>query len=138
MILLVKNIGPDVTVKQLTTFIESALKSWMPFKSGKINSAKILQLRDITTNIHEYHGLVFLDDKYGEIAIKKLNRTKFINRYVNVREYKLRSTSNDRRNLTNLQDIIKNKQYDRRRGDNLQIINDDIIVSAIKSAHRKY
>lgn len=146
MIIFVRNIGPNITVTDLKKFIESGMKSWIPFKSGKVHKAKILTLRNIKTNSYEYHGLVYVDNEYGKMAIRRLNRKKIKNRPVNVRQYIERSRSNDRRrsyiNIShNDIDLIGqgNRFTDRRRGHHLEVVDQSIVkISAVESAYRKY
>lgn len=137
MIIFVSNIGKDASVPALKKFIESAIVSWIPFSSGQVKNVKIHTLIDLKTKLKEYHGLIELDDKYGKIAIKKLNRKRFMDRYVNVREYKTRSFFNDRRNPINDSKIC-DRYEERRRGDNVEVITDHTSFSAVERAHRKY
>lgn len=138
MILFVKNIAPTTTIPELTLFIESALKSWIPFRSGKIHYARIVAYKDMHNKITENHGLVFLDDKYGRIAIKKLNRKKFNGKYVNVREYKTRAVENDRRRSINIGDETGKRVADRRRGEKLHKTERGIEVITVSAPRKQF
>jgi len=147
MIVFIRNIGPSVAKQDIMQFVAPAIKSWIPWKSGKIYDISILTLKDLKTNTLEYHALVYVDDYHGKMIIKKLNCKKFFDRYVNVREYHTRSWRNDRRTSTSLANIpgkdydgaIGSRVSDRRRGKNLEIIDSiSAKFTAVDHARRKH
>ena len=98
MIIFLKNIPAQTKHSDITAFMKPAMKAGLFGKKGVIEKIKVLQLKDTRTNISEYHGLVTVQpDATAERIIKRLNRKKFLNRYIAVREYQRRDWHNDPR-----------------------------------------
>ncbi|WP_446809472.1 hypothetical protein ACH50O_19805 [Methylomonas sp. 2BW1-5-20] len=100
MILIIKNIPSITKESELGDFVDSALKFCLliPIKLGNILKTDIFCLKNIKTNVLSFHGRVFIDDeKAGKRVIRKLHGKRFKNKIVEVREYFIRSSKNDRR-----------------------------------------
>lgn len=119
MILLFKNIPSTTTSKDLRNFVEPHLKyvSFLAFKRGNIFKTDTFTYKDKNYNYPFLYGIVFVDTtKAGLYLIKKLNGKRYKNKMIEVREYFVRSTKNDRRlKQTTIPDEIRNKRKGDRR-----------------------
>ncbi len=98
MIVFLRNIPAQTRREDIIVFIEPALKTHFFGKKGVIETIQVLQLKDKDTNISEFHGLVAIEPDAAAIkVIKRLNRKKFLNKFIAVREYQPRSWHNDPR-----------------------------------------
>ena len=95
-------------------------------KKGVVENIKVLQLKDARTNISEYHGLVIMQpDSAAKKVIKRLNRKKFLNKYIAVREYRRRDWHNDPR-LNDMEPASRSSELrmtDRRRK-SIEVVED--------------
>ncbi len=126
MILFVRNIPENTRTKELKDFVEPALDRRFFFlpKRGRVLKAEILALQNQHNKLIEHHGLVFLDSKPAlECALSNLRGKRFKNRPLQIREYKYRSTKNDRRRFASANGLFEDQRlHDRRRGSNMQVI----------------
>ena len=98
MIIFLKNIPVQTKHSDIAAFIKPAMKAGLFGKKGVVENIKVLQLKDARTNISEYHGLVTMQpDSAAKKVIKRLNRKKFLNKYIAVEEYQRRDWHNDPR-----------------------------------------
>jgi len=118
MNIFLRRIPAGTKISEIVDFIEPALAGGLLSKSGHIDHVKIIVLKDTSTNIKEYHGLVAVDtDAVGKRIIKKLNRQVFKGKHIVVREYHDRSWHNDpriNRNEWN-EELASKRNSDRRR-----------------------
>lgn len=128
MIIFIRKIPADTKLSEVIAFVEPALKGRLFRKGGVIKGAKILVLRDKRLNAIEFHGLVTVElDKVALRAIKDLKGRRFKGKFVVVRQYYQRNWHNDpRQNRAAAQaaDSIERRVSDRRRGKDLEIIED--------------
>ncbi len=128
MIIFIRKIPANTKLSEVIAFVEPALKRGLFRKGGIIKGAKILALRDKRLNAMEFHGLVTVEpDKVALRAIKQLKGQRFKGKFVVVRQYFQRSWHNDpRQNRAGAQgfDMIERRLSDRRRGKDLEIIED--------------
>ncbi len=111
----------------IVKFVEPEVKGGFFRKKGHIKSIKILVFRDLSLNILEYHGLVTVEpDLAAERVVRRLNRKKFLGKYIAVRKYIERSWHNDRRLNAKTAAILRRdrRENDRRRGAKLEIVED--------------
>jgi hypothetical protein len=142
MILIIPNISEKTSYIDIRNFVNPALKGFWPFtKDGKLEKIKITIFKDLNNNQLEYHALVYVNDVIiGNRLIRKLNKTKLLNKLVVVRSYEIRSWHNDRRaNHSIIKDDIKgSRRSDRRRGSQLQEITDvSTLFTGVKEFARK-
>ena len=98
MIIFLRNIPARTKHSDIKAFIEPAIKMSLFGKKGNIIKIKILHLKDSRTYISEFHGLVTIEpDTAAQKVIQRLNRKKFLNKYIAVREYQRRDWHNDPR-----------------------------------------
>lgn len=126
MILFIRNIPEATKTSDLKRFVQPALKARFFFlpDRGQIVKTEILALQNKHTKIIEYHGLVFLDSKPAvKQALNFLRGKRFKNRSLQVREYRHRSSKNDRRVFAPANGLFEDqRRQDRRRGDNVLMI----------------
>lgn len=98
MIIFLRNIPAKTKHSDIIAFMEPAMKASLFGKKSVIESVKVLHLKDSRTNISEFHGLVSIQpDAAAKKVIKRLNRKRFLNKYIAVREYQRRDWHNDPR-----------------------------------------
>lgn len=128
MVIFIRKIPANTKLSEIIGFIEPAIKGGLFRKSGKIRGAKILALRDMRLRTLEFHGLVTVEpDAVGLRAIKKLKGRRFKGKFVIVRQYFQRDWHNDPRQNRERQGdgiSIERRTFDRRRGKDLEIIQD--------------
>lgn len=100
-------------------FASKALKIifLLPFKIGKVQKVSSFHKRFAHHPFYVNYGLIFFDSrKSGLKAIRKLNGKRFKNKVVEVREYFIRSTKNDRRLIQTAvpNALLKRRKRDRR------------------------
>lgn len=126
MILFIRNIPDNTRVSELKSFVEPTLKPRLFFlpNRGTVVKAEIFALQNKHNKIVEHHGLVFLDSKYAlQTAMSKLKGKRFRNRSLQIREYKHRSSRNDRRVFAPANGMFEDqRQHDRRRGAAMQVV----------------
>jgi hypothetical protein len=92
------NIPADTQPKQIMDFIEPAIRGSLLKKGGRIENISILVQRGNHKYDYKYYGLVtIMPDAIAEQATKKLNRKRINGKNINVLEYKVRRSFNDRR-----------------------------------------
>lgn len=125
MIIFVRKISANTKLSELIDFVEPAVKGGLFRKGGVIKGAKILALKDTRLRTVEYHGLVTVEpEKEALRAIKKLKGKRFKGKFVVVRQYYQRSWHNDKRQSQQSLDNIERRMTDRRRGKELEVIED--------------
>jgi hypothetical protein len=98
MIVFLRNLPDDTTRQEIIDFVTPALKGGLFRARGLVTSLDILAIRDNSTRLMEYHGLVHVEpDEAGLRLIRKLHGRLFKGRRMTVREYVMRSWKNDRR-----------------------------------------
>ncbi len=126
---------------EIINFLKPVLKGNFIQKTGKITHIKILALRDTKTNEIEYHGLVTIDsDEAATRIIKKLNRKSFKNKRIVIREFFLRSWTNDPRNkMHSKNNQSGNRRFINRRRSTLEEISGrNVEYSSVQSFHKNY
>lgn len=125
MIIFIRKISANTKLSELIDFVEPAVKGGLFRKGGVIKGAKILALKDTRLRTVEYHGLVNVEpEKEALRAIKKLKGQRFKGKFVVIRQYYQRSWHNDKRQGQQGLDNIERRMTDRRRGKELEIIED--------------
>lgn len=140
MIIFIRNIPPITKLSELESFVDSGLKRSFFSPAGIITKTEILALKDKRTQLIEYHGLVYVEpDKAAQQAIKRLNGKIIHNKPVIVREFKIRSWHNDRReNHAQIYDKLHTgkRKGDRRR--DMEVVQDvSSLFTSNKMASRK-
>jgi RNA recognition motif-containing protein len=98
MIIILEQIPERTKKSDIVNFFSPVLRRSLFQKPGKIKQIKIPVLKDSTTNLVAFYGLVFIEPRETALrAIKKLNRKFFVGKHIAVREYIHRSDLNDRR-----------------------------------------
>jgi hypothetical protein len=106
MIIILKNISENTTLRMIANFIEPYIIG------GKIINTSLIAQQDSERNIVEYHALVtIVPDSIAEQAISKLHLKTINGKFVSVTEYQYRFRNNDPR----LKQITP--PSDKRRGD---------------------
>ena len=141
MILFLRNISAQTRHSDIVAFIEPAMKVILFGKKGTIERIKILHLKNSRTNISEFHGLVTIEpDVVAKRVLKRLNRKKFLDKHIVVRQYYQRDWHNDSR--LNHDSFIAAKYEKRmtdRRRKNIQVVEDiKQTFSSNKVFHRNY
>lgn len=127
MNIFLRRIPAQTKRKDIINFIQPAMKVGFFYRKGHIKRIEILVLRDTVINQLEYHGIVTIEpDLVAEKVIKKLNRKKFLGKYIAVREYRRRDWHNDRRLNGKMAAIVQRdrRELDRRRGSRVEIVED--------------
>lgn len=126
MIIFLRNIPAHTRQSDIIAFVKPALKVSFIYKKGIIENIKVLQLKDSRTNISGFHGLVTIQpDVAASRVIKRLNRKKFLNKYIAVREYYLRDWHNDSRINYDLQSSFKpEKRLAGRRRSSIEVVEE--------------
>ena len=126
MIIFLRNIPAQTRLSDIRAFIEPAIKMSLFGKKGKIGKIKVLHLKDSRTYISEIHGLVTIEpDTAAQKVIKRLNRKKFLGKYIAVREYQRRDWHNDVR--LNHKPFVSTKAERRiadRRRNSIEVVED--------------
>jgi len=140
MILILRRIPENTKKHEIIDFLAPVLKGSLLKKEGRIESVKILILKDVVNDSIEYHGLVTIDsDAAAKRVIKQLNRKPFKNKNIAVREYFFRSWHNDPRiNMGQWNEELENKRQGNRRRTRLEVITEEesIKFSSKRSDHR--
>lgn len=121
MLVFFKNIPPDTQKTDLIGFIKPAIKRSFFYRlfslPGAIVDITLLHLLDKDKNMVNVHGVVtIMPDDVAALVIKQLDRRVVNGRRITVREYHIRSETNDPRKASNdvSQDIIDMRVGDRR------------------------
>ncbi|NOQ12915.1 MAG: hypothetical protein GQ583_00335 [Methyloprofundus sp.] len=141
MILFLRSISAQTRRSDIIAFIEPAMKVSLFGKKGAIEQIKILHLKDARTNISEFHGLVTIEpDAAAKRVLKHLNRKKFLDKHIVVREYHQRDWHNDPRE--NHEPFISTKAEKRvtdRRRRNIEVVEGiKHKFSSNRTFHRNY
>ena len=141
MILFLRNISAQTRHSDIVAFIEPAMKVILFGKKGTIERIKILHLKNSRTNISEFHGLVTIEpDVVAKRVLKRLNRKKFLDKHIVVRQYQQRDWHNDPR--ISHEPFISTKHEkrntDRRRRDIEVVEGIKQTFSSSKVFHRNY
>ena len=141
MILFLRNISAQTRHSDIVAFIEPVMKASLFGKKGTIERIKILHLKNSRTNISEFHGLVTIEpDVAAKRVLKRLNRKKFLDKHILVREYHRRDWHNDPR--MNHDPFISTKHEKRiadRRRRNIEVVEEiKHTFSSSKIFHRNY
>jgi len=141
MILFLKCISGQTRYRDIVAFIEPAMKVSLFGKKGTIEQIKILHLKDSRTNISEFHGLVTIEPEVvAKRVLKRLNRKKFLDKHIVVREYSQRDWHNDPRlNDDSLKSTKHEKRITDRRRRNIEVVEEiKHTFSSNKDFHRNY
>jgi hypothetical protein len=115
MLIILKRISEDTTLRMIEDFVESANKASFFRKGGKIEDISIIALQDCQTDEIEYHGLVSLTpDSVAERVIKELNGKSINDKNILVSEYHYRFYHNDPR-LKQVTTLLDKRHGERRR-----------------------
>jgi hypothetical protein len=115
MIIVIQYIPSSTTELDIHNFVDPALKKFGVVRLGKIEKIDILALLNKPLRYFKCYSIVQINSKVaGQIAIKKLNGTRFKNRFVTVRKYSIRSVHNDSRNRDSFAGIEDRRMSDRR------------------------
>ncbi len=142
MIIFLRNIPSKTKHSDIIAFVESAMTVSLFGKKGSIEKIKVLQLKDSRTNISEFHGLVTIQpDVAAKRVIKRLNRKKFLNKYIAVSEYQRRDWHSDPR--LNQTPLVSTTKAEKRTGDrrrkNVEVVEDlTDTFSSNKTFHRNH
>lgn len=121
--LFLRNIPAESRINEIAYFVASALKSGLFSKAGKISKIDIIALRDVYSQVKEFHAVVTVDNAAsGRRAIKRLHGQRFKNKRIEVREYIRRDWHNDRRSnhaYTEDDELYHRRMRDRRRSKKL-------------------
>ena len=127
MIIFLRNIPVNTRYKDITNFIEPALKGGLFSRPGKITKVEILPMKDIRFKSEEFHALVTVEpDSAGYRALKILKGKRFKDKLILVRQFIHRNWRNDmRQNHQPLPLGVPDKRlFDRRRGKRLERIQE--------------
>lgn len=141
MIIFLRNIPEQTQHSDIITFVQTAMKTSLFGKKGFIENIKVVHLKNTRTNISEFHGLVTIQpDAAANRVIKRLNRKRFLNKHIAVREYHLRDWHNDPRINYNSQRSAKSEQRigDRRRRSIEVIEGNSTTFSSDEVFHRTF
>ncbi|NOR79843.1 MAG: hypothetical protein GQ529_03270 [Methyloprofundus sp.] len=141
MILFLKSISGQTRCRDIVAFIEPAMKVSLFGKKGTIERIKILHLKDARTNISEFHGLVTIEpEAVAKRVLKRLNRKKFLDKHIVVRQYHQRDWHNDSRlNHDSVMSTKHEKRMTDRRRKNIVVVEDiKQTFSSSKVFHRNY
>lgn len=146
MIIFLRNIPLDTKKYELASFITPVFSNCFlgrPTTHISVEDIEILSIHDVDSNVLEKHGLVrVFPNEVGKRLIKHLDGRFFKQKSIKVREYVIRSASNDPRNNAAGTPVGFD---DRRVGDRRRtpLMNswqkDPILVhNALKSASQQY
>ena len=129
MHILLPNIPASTSFRELSSFIEYALKKdlFNPFRStGHIEDIEIMVLKDNNINLLEYHALINIEPNAAAKRLIKSIRMRFLKgKKVIARRYYPRDWHNDKRlpSENTLANKNNRRKTDRRRYD-IEILND--------------
>jgi hypothetical protein len=134
MILFIRKIPKGTLPSELHDVVSPALNGGLFSESGQILHVDILAIKIKDTDVYEFHGLVHVDSETaGHRALNKLRGTTIKGMPVTFHEYTQRDWHNDRREsqLAPLAASTEKRAKDRRRGVNIEIIDDIASIWAI-------
>lgn len=141
MMIILKKISVKTKKQDIKDFVIPAIKGNWLSKSGQIKNVLILTQRNVRTRVIQYHVLVeLIPDSIAERAIKRLNMTTLVGKYVAVSEYKVRNWHNDPRmnhSYASTYKRLKDKRIADRRNQYEEVISEDISITSEKSFHTK-
>ncbi|HXK55476.1 MAG TPA: hypothetical protein PLZ16_02415 [Gammaproteobacteria bacterium] len=101
MRVIICSLPESTTEREIRQFVLSAICSPLQRllrRQNRITAIEIIEILSATAHSAEYHAIVdFEQDQIAELAIKKLNGSKFKNQQIAVRLYQVRSSYRDRR-----------------------------------------
>ena len=123
MIILIPDLGENISPEKLHKFVSSCMKNvWLLpvfIRKGRLEKCEILRIKDPQTDPVQYQGLAYVDDDVtGKALVKQLNGCHFAGISLKPRVYHSRSSIKERR--VNLADshniaIVNRRGRDRRR-----------------------
>ena len=127
MIIFLRNIPSNTRYKDISAFVEPALKGGLFGRPGKITKIELLPLKDARLKSEEFHALVTVEpDGVGFRALKLLKGKRFKDKLIVVRQFVHRNWHNDsRHNHQPLpSNVLERRLFDRRRGKNVERIQE--------------
>ncbi len=124
MILILHRIPANTQKYDIIDHLSPVLDGSFFKQSGHIENIEFLIFEDTHKNCLEYHALVAIDSEAAaKRVIKQLNRKRFKNKNIAIREYIIRSWHKDRRNTLHEQnEEFINRRVKNRRGNRLKLL----------------
>lgn len=133
-----KRIPKGTRKSDIQNFIAAIVKGGLFSKRGVVKSITMIERRNPVIGVTDHHCIVVIEpDSVAERVIKKLNRKKFKDKPIEIRQYYTRNPANDPRNKNRMLDEVPDSRRQRERRQKVDAEKTEASFVGVKDFHRK-